>query len=186
MNNGSPVPLRTLAWEFNRISISSFGGGLSAWSRKVIVEDRGWLNDEEFLSALTICRVMPGANQINLAIYVGAKLRGPWGAFIAVFGLCCIPVLITLGLAVVYFKYHHEPSLQRVLQGMAAAATGMSLSMGFKTGGRYLHQPIALTLALAAFLASGVFHLPLLLVLSILVPLGALWGLRETEKGKTS
>ena len=138
------VSLWRLAVDFNRISLYSFGGGLSAWSRRIVVEERQWLDDEEFLSALTICRVMPGANQVNLAIYVGAKLRGPLGATIAVIGLSLIPVLIVMGLAVAYFSFHTNPSMKNVLKGMAAAATGMSLSMGLKTGGKFLRQPGAL------------------------------------------
>ena len=34
------------------------------------------MTDEEFLSAMTVCRVLPGANQVNLAVFVGARLRG--------------------------------------------------------------------------------------------------------------
>jgi len=37
-----------------------FGGGLSAWSRQVVVEERRWMNDAEFLSAMTVCRLLPG------------------------------------------------------------------------------------------------------------------------------
>ena len=46
--------LLELALTFNKISLASFGGGLSAWARRVIVEEKKWLDDEEFLSALTL------------------------------------------------------------------------------------------------------------------------------------
>ena len=70
------VTLTGLALAFNRIALSSFGGGLSAWSRQVVVEERRWMSDAEFLSAMTVCRILPGANQVNLAVFVGSKLRG--------------------------------------------------------------------------------------------------------------
>src|SRR3712207_7498162 len=79
--------LWTLARAFNRIALASFGGGLSAWSREVIVAERGWMSEEEFLSASTICRVLPGANQVNMAVFVGTKLHGAAGAAAAVAGL---------------------------------------------------------------------------------------------------
>ncbi len=60
--------LLELALTFNKISLASFGGGLSAWARRVIVEEKKWLDDEEFLSALTLSRVLPGANQMNFAV----------------------------------------------------------------------------------------------------------------------
>ncbi|HJS84002.1 MAG TPA: chromate transporter, partial [Acetobacteraceae bacterium] len=74
-----PVPLWDLALTFNRIALESFGGGLSAWSREMVVRQRHWMSDAEFLSAMTICRVFPGANQVNVAVFVGARLRGVAG-----------------------------------------------------------------------------------------------------------
>src|SRR5215468_1498351 len=38
--------LLELALAFNKISLASFGGGLSAWARRVIVEEKKWLDDE--------------------------------------------------------------------------------------------------------------------------------------------
>ena len=87
------VALWRIAYSFNRIALSSFGGGLGAWSRKVVVEEHGWMDEAEFLTALTICRVLPGANQVNLAVFVGTKLHGVAGAVAAIIGL----ILVILG-----------------------------------------------------------------------------------------
>jgi len=66
-----PAPtLGELASCFLQIALSSFGGGLSAWTRRLVVEQRQWLNDEQFLSALTIARLFPGPNQVNMAIWM--------------------------------------------------------------------------------------------------------------------
>src|SRR3954463_4312803 len=60
------VSLGTLAWTFNHIALASFGGGLSAWSREVLVVEKQWMREEEFLAAMTMCRILPGANQVNM------------------------------------------------------------------------------------------------------------------------
>ena len=75
-----PVSLSALALAFLKIALSSLGGGLSAWALRVIVEERRWLTEEQFLAALTICRILPGPNQVNMAVYVGTRLRGLPGA----------------------------------------------------------------------------------------------------------
>jgi len=93
---GGPVPLRDLALTFNRIALASFGGGLSAWSREMVVRQRHWMTDAEFLSAMTICRIFPGANQVNVAVFVGTRLRGPAGAVAATLGLIAAPLAIVL------------------------------------------------------------------------------------------
>jgi len=67
------VSLFELAWTFNHIALASFGGGLSAWSREVLVLEKHWMGEEEFLSAMTMCRILPGANQVNMAIFTFTK-----------------------------------------------------------------------------------------------------------------
>ena len=87
---GVKPSLWQLVWTFNQIALASFGGGLSAWSREVIVVEKQWMGEEEFLTASTMCRIVPGANQVNLAVFIGAKFRGIPGAFAASFGLTAI------------------------------------------------------------------------------------------------
>ena len=47
-----PVTHADLALCFLKIALASFGGGVSAWARHVVVEERQWLTDEEFLTAV--------------------------------------------------------------------------------------------------------------------------------------
>ncbi len=172
----SRVSLLELALTFNHIALASFGGGLSAWSREVVVVEKKWMTDEEFLSALTMCRILPGANQVNLAVFVGNKMGGVPGAFAAIFGLTLVPVLIVLALGFGYFTYHHIPALQNILRGAAAAAVALTLSMAIKTGEKCLNGLVPVALFAAIFLLNGVFRMHLLPCLAILAPLGLLWG----------
>ena len=175
--------LAALALTFNHIALASFGGGLSAWSREVIVAEKRWMDDEEFLSAVTMCRILPGANQVNLAVFVGVKFRGIPGAIAAVFGLTFLPALIALALAYFYFSYHHVPAVQGVLKGAAAAAVAMTISMAFKTGEKCLRGAMPAALFAAIFVANGLFRWPLLACLSLLAPLAVAWA---WPKGKKS
>ena len=134
------------------------------------------MTEEEFLSALTMCRILPGANQVNLAVFVGNKMGGVPGAFAAIFGLTLVPVLIVLALGYGYFTYHHVPALQNILRGAAAAAVALTLSMAIKTGEKCLKGLVPVLLFLAIFLLNGVFRMHLLPCLAILAPLSLLWG----------
>lgn len=175
--DGTPdVSIARLAVTFCQIALASFGGGLSAWSRQVVVENRGWMTDEEFLSAMTLCRVLPGANQVNLAIFVGGKLRGVAGAVAAVVGLTAVPVLIVLVLGYLYFSNHTLPATQSVLRGVTAVAVAMTFAMAYRTGLKALRSPTAWALFAAAFLLSAVFRLPLPLMLAIVAPVALWWA----------
>jgi len=176
MSETAPVPLWRIALSFNQIALASFGGGLSAWSRQMVVEQRRWMTDEEFLSAMTVCRVLPGANQVNLAVFVGARLRGVPGAIVATTGLLGAPMLIVLVLGALYIAHRDDPSVQAVLRGMTAAAVALSLSMAYRTGRTCLHSPVAWALFAAALAGSTVVRLPLLIVLLVLAPPAMWWA----------
>ncbi|MFZ4773887.1 MAG: chromate transporter [Terrimicrobiaceae bacterium] len=174
--------LFALALTFNQIALASFGGGLSAWSREVIVAEKKWMEDEEFLSAVTMCRILPGANQVNLAVFVGVKFQGIPGALAAVFGLTLVPVLIVLVLSYFYFQFHQVPAVAGILKGAAAAAVALTLSMVFKTGRKCLVSLIPVLLFLAIFLMNGLVRWPLLACLSLLAPLALVWAWPKEKK----
>src|SRR5262249_50268097 len=46
---------------FAKMALCCFGGVL-AWSRRIIVQERGWLTPEEFNEQLALCQVLPGGN----------------------------------------------------------------------------------------------------------------------------
>ena len=178
-----PVPLPALFWAFLKIAMASLGGGLSAWALRVIVEERRWLTEEEFLAALTLCRILPGPNQVNMAIYVGTRFRGLAGAAASLAGLTLVPLALVLALGAAYFGYRHTPGLQAVMTGLVAAAAGMTLSVGVKLG-LALRQPMALLLAVAAFAGVAILRWPLLLVLAALAPIGIAWYWPRARAGE--
>jgi len=140
------------------------------------VERRRWLDQDEFLSALTLCRLLPGPNQVNMAVYVGTKFRGVPGAFAAVGGLVVVPTAILLVLGELYFRYRQLPALDATLRGAVAAAAALTIAMGLKVGTPLLRDPRGMVLALAAFVAVHVMRWPLVPVVAVLGPLGILWA----------
>jgi chromate transporter len=174
-----PAPRPTpgaLARAFLTIALASFGGGLSAWAQRVLVERRRWLDDDEFLSALTLARLLPGANQVNMAVYVGTRFRGLAGALAAVGGLVVVPTAILLAMGAAYFRFHHLPGLDAALRGAVSGAAAMTLAMGLKVGAPLARNPGGAALAVAAFVAVHVLRLPLVPVVAVLGPLGVLWA----------
>lgn len=170
------VSLLELAWTFNHIALASFGGGLSAWSREVLVVEKGWLGEAEFLSAMTMCRILPGANQVNMAVFAGTKMRGMAGAAAAVLGLCAMPLVIVLALSFAYFRFKEVPAVKGVLHGASAAAVALTLTMVIKTGQKCLTGVVPVLLFAGAFVLNGVLRFPLLGTLAILAPISLIWA----------
>ena len=170
------VSLVELAWTFNHIALASFGGGLSAWSREVLVVEKQWMREEEFLSAMTMCRILPGANQVNMAVFAGSKMRGLAGAGAALFGLCLMPVVFIMVAAYFYFRFKEIPAVKGVLHGASAAAVALTLAMVIQTGRKCLTGPTPVVLFAAAFVLNGLVRWPLPVVLAILAPLSLIWA----------
>lgn len=170
-----PPGLRELFQGMLQVALSAFGGGLSAWSQRLVVERRRWLSEAQFLTGLTVARLLPGPNQINLAVYIGTGFRGLVGGLAALAGMLLVPFSLLLALGVAYFSFHALPAVDRVLAGVVAAAAGMALSMGFRVLGTYRHDPFALLLAAAVFAALTWGHLRLIPVILVAAPVGMAW-----------
>jgi chromate transporter len=170
-----PPTLGQLFLGLQQVSLSSFGGGLSVWSQRILVEQRRWMSNDAFLTGLTVARLLPGPNQINLAVVVGASFHGLPGALAALAGMLLLPFSLLMGAGMLYFHLHALPLVDRVLAGLVAVAAGLALSMGFKILPAYRRDPVGLTLAGVVFVAMEAFHVRLVPLLLVLAPLAMLW-----------
>ncbi|MGF6756160.1 chromate transporter [Paraburkholderia sp. GAS42] len=156
------VSLLQILLLFARVGLTSFGGGLSAWIYREVVTRRGWLTDAEFLGALTLGQILPGSNVVNLSIYVGYRMKGAIGSVVAVTSLLVPPMVAIVLLATIFHEFAQLAWLHRFLEGVAAAAVGMTASVGFRTARTLLADECwPLLLILAVFLAVGVLRWPL-------------------------
>jgi chromate transporter len=168
------VTALTLFNVFFLVGLSSFGGGITGWIYNETVERRGWLTHAEFLSALALCQILPGPNVVNLALYIGQKLRGLSGAVIAFAALIAPPFFYVIGFAVIYDWISGVPAFFSVVDGVTAAALGLLLSMAWKasrTAARSLHDIVAIVITVVLI---GFLRWPLLPVICVIVPASVL------------
>ena len=163
---------------FATISLSGFGGVL-AWSRRIMVEQRRWLTPEQFNETYALCAFLPGGNIINFAVIFGLRIRGAAGSVVAIAGLMGPPVLLVLFVGALYAHYGDLPVFRRMLTGVAAAAVGLLMATVAKMARPLLRKRAvaAPLISLATFIAIGIVHWPLPLVLMIIVPasIAAAW-----------
>jgi len=70
---------------FGKIGVLSFGGpaGQIALMHRILVEEKGWLDEKQLPPALNFCMLLPGPEAMQLATYCGWLLRGVKGGLIA-------------------------------------------------------------------------------------------------------
>jgi len=176
-----PSPAPTL-WElfaaFATISLSGFGGVL-AWSRRMMVEERRWLTPEQFNETYALCAFLPGGNILNFSVIFGSRFRGAAGALVAIAGLMGPPLLLIMVIGALYAHYGDLPAVRRMLTGVASAAAGLMMATVAKMARPLFRDSSVIrpAIALVTFVAIGLFHWPLPLVLAVIVPvsIGVAW-----------
>lgn len=163
--------LRELFVCMMQVAFSAFGGGISLWSHRIIVERRKWMSSESFVTGLTVARLFPGPNQINMSVYIGSIFKGLPGSFAAVAGILLFPFSVLMLLGLLYYQVSAIAEVNRLLAGLAAAAAGMALSMGFKILDVYKTDYLALVIAVIVFICLQVFKFHLIPVVLIAGPL---------------
>lgn len=162
---------RQLFQVFAIIGLTSFGGGLSGWMMREIVQKRGWLSEVDFLSGLALAQAFPGVNVVNLAIWLGFRLKGGQGALAASLGLVVPPMIVVLMLAGLFAQVTGNHAVHVALGGIAAAAVGLSLQTGLRAARRAAQGVLPVMFMVATFVAIFVLRLPLLWVVAVLAPL---------------
>jgi chromate transporter len=156
---------------FATISLSGFGGVL-AWSRRMMVEERRWLTPEQFNEAYALCSFLPGPNIINFSVIFGSRFRGPLGGAVALLGLIGPPTVLLTIIGAIYAYYGDLPVLRRMLTGVASAAAGLMMATVAKMAGPLFRNRAVVgpLVAVATFGSIGILQWPLAPVLAVIVP----------------
>jgi len=149
-------------------------GGTLPWARRMLIEERRWLTEREFLDLFSLCNLLPGPNVSSMSVIIGARFHGPLGAAAALGGLLTVPMLTILTLAVLYQRFGQLPGVDAALRGVGAAAAGLVLALGMRMARSLGRTPRVLVFMLTAFVAVAVFRWPLVPVLLGLAPISVL------------
>lgn len=158
-------------WSFLKIGGSAFGGSTQAMVHREVVERRRWVDDEAFLAGLAISQVLPGANPVNLALYMGLKARGGLGAVVAVTAMIIPAFCIIMLMGFAYRQYSGLPITHFILGGVAAVGIGATLSVGVKVASKLPRNYWTLIIGVTVFIAVGIMRWPMLPVVAVAVPL---------------
>jgi chromate transporter len=170
--NRQPPSARDIFLAFTKLGITSFGGGVSGMMHSEFVVKRGWFSEEEFLSGLAISQALPGVNVANLSIWLGYQCRGTLGALIALIGVVLPPAVVIVLIGDALFRLSAYPSIGALLAGVAAAATGLSLSVGVRAGRHASRDTASILLFAATLIGALVFHFSAIVLVGVFAPIG--------------
>ena len=181
--SSTPLPpsLRKIFWVFLVMGATSLGGGVVGYLRTGLVVRQRWLDDITFVELLSISQTLPGLNATNMAILVGDRLRGGWGALLATLGMCLPGATLMTAAAYAYGVGGDDPWSKAFLQGIAAGAVGLILVVMVQLGAKVLRTAAdyVFVLATAAAVAGFGVQVPYALVVAGAV---AIWWHRPRNR----
>ena len=127
MNKETHYSLSSLTRYFLKLGTLGFGGpvALIGYMHRDLVEERGWISEDEYREGLALAQLAPGPLAAQLGIYLGYIHYGVWGATLTglAFVLPSFVMVVLLGMA--YKLYGGLPWMQAVFYGVGASVIGI-------------------------------------------------------------
>ena len=139
-----------LFWSFLRIGATAFGGpAIVPHMRAMVVDRKGWVDEQTFDSGTAMAQVLPGAISVQTAAYVGLRLRGLAGALAAWAGYILPAFLFMLGLSAAYSSWHAAAG-QSAFRGLRAVVIAILAHAAVRAWRDYIRDKTGAALSLFA------------------------------------
>ena len=150
----------TAIW--GKIGLLSFGGPTAqiALMHRLIVAERRWLSEAQFLNALSFCMLLPGPEAMQLATYAGWRLHGTLGGLIAGLLFVLPGAVIIMALAAAYAVYGDVPLFALLFYGVKAAVLVIVMQALLRIAQKALSRPIHWLIAGSAFVCIFFLSIP--------------------------
>lgn len=146
---------------FAKIGIFTFGGGYAmiAQIKEVVVERKGWLDDEELMQIITVAESTPGPIAINMATYVGYKKKGVMGSIMATLGVVLPSLLLLFVISLCLDEFMKNKYVAYAFTGIKCGVAFLILRAGFDMLKKLERKPIPMVTFGSVFILMILFEL---------------------------
>ncbi|MBO6633507.1 MAG: chromate efflux transporter [Parvibaculum sp.] len=176
MTKNSAVPFREAFHVWAKIGFLSFGGpaGQIALMHRILVDEKKWLSEPQFLHALNFCMLLPGPEAQQLATYSGWLLHGVKGGLAAGLMFILPGVAVMLGLSMLYAAYAELVLVEAIFFGIKAAVFAIVIEALIRISKRVMTRRALYAVAGAAFVSIFFFDVAFPVVIAIAALAGVL------------
>ena len=124
----------TLFLTMLKIGLFTFGGGYAmiALLENEFVENKSWLEKDEFLDIAAIAESTPGPIAINAATYIGYKNAGFIGSAVATLGICLPSFSIIYAISLIFDAFLSLTWVAYAFKGIQICVIYLILCAGLK------------------------------------------------------
>ena len=111
---------------FSNISLTLFGGGyvFIPVLDKIIVNEIGWLNSQQFIDCIAMGQITPGPILIS-ATFVGYKMNGIIGALLATFSIFAPSSVTIIFISRFFLYFKNNMFAKKIIQGIKIGIVGL-------------------------------------------------------------
>ena len=187
----SPIsPISNLYWElfktFFKIGLFTLGGGyaLIPLIEEEVVNRHRWVSKEEMLDLIAIAQSCPGVFAINIAIFIGYKLKNTRGAIATALGTALPSFVIILLIAMFFQQFKENKVVAAIFRGIRPAVVALIAVPTFNLARRAQLNKFTLWIPIASALLIWLMGVSPIWIIIVAAIGGLLYGLvkpRETE-----
>ncbi|MBO4288824.1 MAG: chromate transporter [Lachnospiraceae bacterium] len=130
MEQQQNIPLWKLFLAFFKCGAVTFGGGYAKQPilDREIVDKRGWITKEEVMDYYAVAQALPGIISINVASFIGHKLRKIPGAIMGVLGVISPCIIVITAIAMLFSNFQDNEYVVHALQGINIAVAALIIN----------------------------------------------------------
>lgn len=168
--------LSELYMAFFRIGGFTIGGGyvMLPMMQKEVVDNKGWVSDEDMVNYYALSSSVPGVIAINTATMVGYRMRGLVGAVSATAGMVTPSLVIIMFIAAFLSRFQDYPLVQSAFSGIRVAVFAVMVMAVIRIGKKVIKDWWGWLYAVLAFTAVAVFGVSPIYVILVAIGLGGL------------
>jgi chromate transporter len=174
------------------IGAIGYGGpAILALMKKTFVHQKEWISEKEFMNALSLAQILPGATGVSIMGYIGFKLHKLWGAILAPLLYILPATIFIIVLSWAYFTFGNLSFVKALFAGLGALVVALLIN-AILILGKSVFKKISFkdwkgfAISLAAFVGIYFFHFNIIWIILAAGTLGFLffYFTREFEDEK--
>lgn len=121
---------------FAKMGAVTFGGGYAMLPilQREVVDNHHWATEEELMDYYALGQVTPGMIAVNVATFIGLKLKGFWGGIFATLGVITPSMIIITTIAMFLTRFEENPYVVHAFTGIRACVCVLILDAVLKLG----------------------------------------------------
>lgn len=174
--------------EFVKMGAVTFGGGYAMLPilRRTCVEAHGWVTEEEIMDFYALSQGLPGIIAVNVAVFIGNKLRGFLGGIAAVLGVVTPCIVIISAIALLLSSFRDNIYVGYAMTGISVCVAALIIDAVLALWKKGVKNVVGLAICAIVFGVSMFTKISPILVIVGAALFGAAAGMMRGRGGRSA